>query len=276
MKKLLISVAALSIGFVLAVSTANAEDLVKIGSDAVVGAGAEFENVVVIGGDLTVDGTVEKSAVVIGGDLKLGQFAKIEDSAVVILGKIIKEDGAMLPKNTVELSFSKLCTSKWCFLPALGIFAISLLGIAMFAAFFAVFLIIAVLFTEKVGRASFYIERHPWKSLYIGFVAAVLIAPVTLFLIATIIGIPLIPLLFIILSAATLFGFAVVCQLIGLKFFRAVKKPGQPMVLEVLVGMIILGLVMMIPGVACIVELFAWLMGLGATVATGFGTTARA
>ena len=273
MKKILYLVAILTLGLF---SAAHAEDLVKIGSDAVIGPGAEFENVVIIGGDLTLEGVVQENVVVIGGDLKMGGSARVEDSAVVIFGKIIREGDAVLPKNTVELSFGKLCASKWCLLPVFGIFAISLLGLAMLTAFAALFIIIAALFTERIGRTSCYIEKRPWRSLLIGFVIALLVTPITLFLVITIIGIPLIPLLFIILSAAALFGFTAACQLIGLKFFRAIKKPGRPMILEVITGLIILGLVTMIPVVGCIVKLLVWLAGMGAVAATKFGTTSRA
>ena len=76
MKKFFCLVAILTLGLF---SAAHAEDLVKIGSDAVIGPGAEFENVVIIGGDLTLEGVVQENVVVIGGDLKMDGSARIED-----------------------------------------------------------------------------------------------------------------------------------------------------------------------------------------------------
>ncbi len=245
--------------------------LVKMGSNAIVEEGTTVDEAVVIGGNLSVHGTVTESAVVIGGDLDVGPTGRITGDSVVVFGKLIKAPGAEVKKDVVEIPLWKPSCAKTCVLPIIGIWTLGVIGLSMFIGFLIVLILSGAVFTDKIGKTLFYVETRFWKSLYYGVVAAILLGPIALLLLVSIIGIPLIPLLVIAVSAATLFGYAVVCQLIGVKFFRAIKKPGRPMYLEIIIGFIILGLVALIPFVGWIVKILAWLVGFGATIATRFG-----
>ncbi|PIR16917.1 MAG: hypothetical protein COV46_06340 [Deltaproteobacteria bacterium CG11_big_fil_rev_8_21_14_0_20_49_13] len=276
MKKLLVVLAL----FVSIPAFANTKDVVKVFENATVETGASVTNAVVVFGDLNVEGTVRDHAVVIGGDLNVSSNGGVLGKTVVIFGSINKEPGAEVADEIVELSLKRFCTKSSCstsdfVLPILGLATIGLAGlIGLFAVvgFLAIFLLISLLFTDKVGRASYRAERHPWWSIYHGLIVAILVLPVTLFLVVSIIGIPVVPVLFIILSAATFFGYTVICQLIGVKFFRAIKRPGRPMIIEVIVGFIILAILSCIPVAGFFIKTAAWLAGLGVTVDTRFGT----
>lgn len=280
MKKLLVALAL----FVSIPAFAATKDVVKVFEDANVEMGASVNNTVVVFGDLNVTGTVQDNAVVIGGDINVASGGRILGKTVVILGDLNKDPGAVVSDEAVVLSFDRFCTKGSCssasnfVLPILGIATVGLAGlIGLFAVigFLAIFLLITLLFTDKVGRASYRAERHFWWSLYHGLVAAILVVPITLFLLVSVIGIPVVPLLFIVLSAATFFGYTVICQLIGVKFFRAIKKPGRPMIIEVIVGFIILAILSCIPVAGFFVKAAAWLAGLGATIDTRFGTKSK-
>lgn len=251
---------------------ANNKDVVRIGDNATVEWNETVSNFVVIGGDATVNGTVSEDAVVIGGDLNVGPTGKIHGASVAIFGKIIKDPGAEVSNDTFE--FSRYLIPSFI-IPIVGICTLGFFWVIMLVGFTAIFLLIAILFTPRVGRVSFYVEKHFWKSLYYGLIALVLFLPVIIFLIVSVIGIPLIPIVMIALSAATLFGYTAICQLIGLKCFKAIKKSGQPMILEVLVGAVILGFITFVPVVGWAIKLLAWLAGLGATAATKFGAFQR-
>ncbi len=255
-------------------SAAQSGDVVKFGQGAIVGQGVTVDNAVTIAGDLKIDGEVAGDAVAILGNMTVGSTGKVKGNAVVIFGKLIKESGAEISDKTFEFSLTKFGCGKSCLLPLLGIWVVGV-GLVVFIGFGAIFLLIAALFTHKVGKASSFAERHLWRSFYYGFIAFVLILPITIFLLISVVGIPLVPLLFIILSAATLFGYAVMSQLIGLYFFRYLKKPGQPMVIEVLIGFLILAAISFVPVVGALVKIAVWMAGLGATIATRFGTVTR-
>jgi len=247
-------------------------DMAKIGGDAIIEEGVVVDDVAVVFGDLTVNGTVSKDVAVIGGDLEVGPTGKILGKTVVIFGKLVKSPGAEVNNDMVEIfPFSRTCVKSYAF-PVLGLFAMGSIGVILLAGFVVIFLLIALVFTDRVGRSSFYIETFPWRALIIGFVSALLVLPVILLLAVSVLGIPLIPLFIFIILAATFFGYTAVCQLIGLKFFRAIKKPGRHMFWEVLVGFIIISVIVMIPFVGVFIKFLAWIIGFGATMATKFGS----
>ena len=278
MKKIIVAVVSVILCMSV-VSHAQDKHLLKIGSDAVVEEGTSVSNALVVGGDLKVEGTITGNALVVGGDLSVGPRGKVMGNTAVVLGNLSKEPGAEISKKVFELAPEATGKGKGLFLgyvlPIAGVCTVGLFGLAMIVGFLAIFLLIVILFTTKIGETSYYIERHMWKSFYYGLLIAILVAPLMLFLAVSVIGIPLMPVVLIIVSAATLFGYAAVCQLIGLKFFKAIKKSGRPMVLEVVIGFVILAVIAMIPFIGWAIKTLAWLVGLGATIATRFGTRAH-
>jgi cytoskeletal protein CcmA (bactofilin family) len=79
------------------------EDIVRIGSGYAVDEDEIVEgDVVVIGGGLTVEGTIEGDAVVIGGSMYLASTATIEGDAAVVSGIIEMEDGAVVLGDILE------------------------------------------------------------------------------------------------------------------------------------------------------------------------------
>lgn len=269
MRKIIILAAALVVCH--AAASYAGENVVSVSGDEVVGFNETKENAVVIFGNLSVSGTVEEDTVVIFGNLDITGTGRLLGDTVVIFGNINRAPGAEVANKVVSISPCKTASLGACVLPILGICALSAFGLAIFFSFIALALLVAVLFTERVGRASFYIQGHPWKALYYGGVASLLVAPITLLLIVSILGIPLVPLFIILVSAAMLFGYVVVCQWLGVKFFKALKKTGQPMLLEVIIGFAILWAISIIPILGWLVKLTIWSMGLGAVVATKFG-----
>ena len=269
MKKLLLMVAVL---LLTSVSVARAADLVKIGEDASVPDGASYDNVVVIFGNINVDGVVSKDIVVVGGDITVGPTGKVNGDAVVVMGKLVKAPGAEVSKDVVAMPFGRSLCAGSCIIPILGFATLSAFGVFMIIGFLALLLFIAIVFTDKVGRASFYAEKKPFMSLLYGIIVAALIAPVTTLLVISIVGIPVVPLFFILVLLAVLFGYTSMCQLIGVKFFHLIKKPGKHMLWEVVVGFVIIGLIALIPFIGWMIKAALGLIGLGATLATRCGT----
>ncbi len=252
-------------------ATSLAKDLVKIGEDVSIPSGDQLEHVVVIGGDVALSGTVTKDLIVIGGDVEVGPSGRVEGSTVVFFGDTEKGEGAFFAKAPISLPTDGM----WLTLPLLGSWVVAALALLILAGMFALLILCALFFTAHIGRVSHFTQMHPWKALLAGIAASILLAPVSVMLLITIVGIPLIPVLVVLVSAATFFGFAAMCQLIGLKFFNAIKKPNQPMLLEVLVGFVAIGLIALIPVVGAFVKTMLWFMGLGAVVVTRFGTNQR-
>lgn len=254
---------------------AETHDLVKIGGDVEVKKATTVNDAVVIGGDLEISGDVLGDAVVFFGDVTVRNGAKVAGSTIAIFGKIFKEPDAVVSKDVFELSINKIISNMSntsCSIPVMGMGAFWMFLVTVSIGFLALFLLIAILFTGNIGAVSYYAESRMLKSFYYGILVSILVIPLTLFLLISIVGIPIIPLLMIVISAATLFGYAAMCQLIGLKFFKAFKKKGVPMFWEVVVGFAILFFVVMIPVLGWLIKTVVWMIGLGATIATKFGT----
>jgi len=147
------------------------------------------------------------------------------------------------------------------------------LGLVIFSAVFVIILLLAYLFTGRIGRTSFYIQTNLLRSLLYGFCFALMIVPVTLFLLVSIIGIPLIPVFIFAVFITSLFGYTVMCQLFGLKFFNIINKPNQSMIWEVIVGFIIFCILILIPYIGWFIKILIWMTGFGATIVTKFGKT---
>jgi len=257
--------------FVSANAFAKSNDIAKIGSDAVIEDGTTVNDVAIIFGDLVVNG-VARNVAVIGGDLKVGPTGKILGDSAVIFGKILKSPDAEINNNVVEIRPVKIFSYNFEF-PILAIFALGLLGLVIFSAVFVIILLLAYLFTGRIGRTSFYIQTNLLRSLLYGFCFALMIVPVTLFLLVSIIGIPLIPVFIFAVFITSLFGYTVMCQLFGLKFFNIINKPNQSMIWEVIVGFIIFCILILIPYIGWFIKILIWMTGFGATIVTKFGKT---
>jgi hypothetical protein len=81
----------------------NDEDIVKIGGGVAIDEDEVIEgDVVVIGGGLTVEGTIKGDAVVIGGSMYLTSTAFVGKDAAVIGGILEMEDGATVRGDVIE------------------------------------------------------------------------------------------------------------------------------------------------------------------------------
>jgi len=149
--------------------------------------------------------------------------------------------------------------------------------------------LILLFFKGGVDRVSDAIENHFWKTALAGFIGMLLIIPLTLLLIVLIIGIPLVPLLWIAVVAALIFGFASVTYTIG-KIAAEKKgwKDKSPYILA-LIGLVVveiitfLGNLVIIPGgpfaviggvikvLGFIISYVAWIIGFGGVILTRFG-----
>lgn len=267
MKKIIYIAGLLSIFFAV---QSFAEDLIRVGSSYVIPEGTSYENAVVVGGSLTVNGTVSEDAVVVGGDLNVGITGRVEGETVVVGGDINQEEGSFVANKNVEVSFD--FPSIKFFKTAIPWSVVLLIGLIACVLYLALFLFISMIFTQNVGRTSFYIEKRPWSAILSGVLSLIVILPILVILAVSIIGWPLIPVVVVLFICAYIFGLAAICQLVGLKFFRWIRKPGRPMALEVVMGFVILLVISLIPIIGWAIKGIACIAGLGGAVTTRFGT----
>lgn len=256
--------------------TATDAQKVAVFEDAVVGVDEVWDNVVVVGGDLLVEGTVKNVVVVVGGDLTLTETAQVgtrrgsQDAAIVsVLGDVSVEDGARVRGETFDVGWdlggvSTGALSDPFLRPWRAGAALNWVWSTIFLAIVA--LIVAAIAPRQVWAVSDRVRRHFFSSLGWGALGAIIVVPIiTVLLIVTIVGILLvIPWLFVALPLLSLFGFVAVGAALGRIIFRGAEWKRDRVMLAAVVGVIILNVLRWIPVGGFIIMAILWFVGFGA------------
>lgn len=259
--------------------------------------------VVVVGGNLVVEGRVRDGIFVAGGDIQLTSSADVRGEIVVVGGQITRETGARHVGSISHVSFGDWWSRQsWGFIPTVRFGQIgpwlSLAGtlarVSVLALLMAVLLIVARAPVARVGRA---VAAEPLRALLVGLAAEIFFVPflvaASIGLVITIIGIPfvavLVPIAIIMAVFAFLLGFtAVACRIGEWVEDRLGWQPGNAFVATAIGFMILLApmvlarlvdvaswmagpLTFVLVAFGLTVEFLAWTMGVGAALMTGLG-----
>jgi len=251
------------------IGAAEPRDLVKFGRNLIVKQGMKVHDAVAIGGQVTVEGEVERNVVAVAGSVFLDSSAVVGGDVISVGGLIEKEEGAEVQGNQVEVAlpgFSSFIMSlsqgnwrelSWVFRL---IFFIASIG------FMALALAVVLLIPRQIGTISAVIERSTLKVAGWGLLGIFLIVPVGVLLAVSVIGIVLIPVEIIFVVCALLVGYIAVAQLLGKKITFLLKKPNRPMFWETLWGLIALWVIGWVPVLGGLIKSVAGLLGLGGVI----------
>jgi hypothetical protein len=218
----------------------NEGDIVKFGKDVTVEKGDTVSgDVVCIGGNVFVKGSVEGSVVSIGGDVFVSSTGVIEKDATSIGGDVKKESGAIVRGQTQGLGF--LPGRFMVFHPGAfwsrGIGFLITLLIIIFLFFLSI--ISLALVPRNIQKIKDEVSRNPWKSALIGFLGEILILPAFILLVITIIGIPVAFLVLpLFILAAMILGFTSVSLIVGEKLKQNTNLKPQTQMLTLALGVL--------------------------------------
>jgi len=99
----------------------------------------------------------------------------------------------------------------------------------------------------------------------------ILILPISFLLFVSIIGIPLILAQVIVYGIAVALGYVSTTQVIGKKLLMAFRRYNQPMVTEIIWGIILLTLISLVPVLGALVSMIVMTIGIGASWMSRFG-----
>ena len=280
-------------------------DIVKMGRDIVVEEYEEVDgDVVAIGGDVTVEGTVCKNVIALGGDVFVASTGVIEGDATSIGGDVEKETGAIIRGERIGISFFPKRLFKpipprgfpfihmFRFPPFVGFHGFALFtGIIKIILFLFLGIVVISIVPKNVTKVKDKIKQDFLKSALIGFVAEILILPIFILLIVTVIGIPvalLVEPLFILV--ALILGYTGVSYFIGEKLREGTSlKPETPM-MTLIIGILVVESVLLLArvvgvfghylfGFSWILTFIGWMIwyvavtvGFGACILTRLGT----
>ncbi len=282
-------------------------DIVKTGRDIVVEEYEEVDgDVVSIGGDITVKGTVTGNAIAVGGDVFVRSTGVVEGDAVGIGGEVEREGGGIIRGERVGVSFfPKRIVPDLVGLPPTTIirFPPFFGGFGGFALFARIVKIILFLFLgivvisivpRNVTRVKDRIRQDFLKSGLVGLAAEILILPIFVLLIVTIIGIPVALLVQpLLILAALILGYTGVSYFIGDRLREGTSlKPDTPM-MTLVIGILAVESVLLLArvvgifghflfGFSWILTFIGWTIwyvavtvGFGASILTRLGTRPR-
>ena len=251
----------------------HAKNIFKAGRDITIEEGQGVDNVVAVGGQVTVNGLIEENILVVAGSVILTRKAVVRGNVIVMGGIVARGNGSMVFGDITEINSSTLSESVSSALRG-DLDGWSLILNVISLCFFAIILIIALIITLLIPRSLAVIvdtiQANKIKSFLWGFLTTLLIVPFFMLLAISIIGIFLIPLAFTIMVLASIIGFIAFGSLLGnfiiCKIFRGYQKS---LVKETLIGLSLLWLLGWIPFyIGILIKVFAITSGLGGIVMT--------
>lgn len=274
MKKKIVSIIAGFLLILIATSSVEAKNIIRIGGDVTVEKNQQADNIIVVNGQATVNGLVEQNVVVVGGSVFLTNNAVIRGNVVCIGGVVAKSISAQVFGNITELNSSNISTAinsaihgeweGWSWI-------VAVVSICFFLVISVFALLIALLIPRPIIAISAVISDRKTKSLLWGILGMMLIGPVAFLLAISIIGIPLIPLEFILVVLAGVVGFISAGSLFGKFFLVKIIKSKEPgLVWATLCGLLLLWLIGWIPYIGWIIKTFVAITGLGGVLLTLF------
>jgi hypothetical protein len=283
-------------------------DIIKVGRDIIVEESEKVDgDVVSVGGDVTVKGTVLGNVAAVGGDVFVDSTAVIEGDAVSVGGDVEKEPGAVIKGEKIRVRVGFL--PKKLFKPTPSVvfppthmfrlppFFAGFGGLALFARIIKIMLLLFLgivvisIVPKNVAKVKGKIREDFLKSALMGLAAEILVIPVLLLLIVTIIGIPVAILVApLLILAALILGYTGISYFIGEKLREGTSlKPDSP-VMTLVIGILAVESVLLLARVVGIfghfLFAFSWILtlvgwtiwyvaitvGFGASILTRLGT----
>lgn len=256
----------------------TANSVVVIGGDAIIEGDVRGE-VVVIFGSAKITGRVGRQLIVVLGEATAGPKAEIDGEAVVIGGRFKSDPGARLHRNHIAVTLGPMpqmhALQNWIsqgllmgrpLPPGVG-FSWVIAGMAL-----AVYLLVALMFPASVRACVTTLEERPGATVLAGILGSILLGPVCLLLAVSIVGLPVIPILFCAGIAAVVFGKLSFYAFLGGKLADSLKE--KPF-LAVLAGTLIVYALYMVPILGFLLMGMGKILAFGIVLATLFGRARR-
>jgi hypothetical protein len=251
--------------------------------------------VVVIGGNVTLDGIVEGSMVIIGGAARLGETSVVESDLVTVGGSLTRDPGSEVGGDVVtNIPAPDIRIPDMPAVPRvpdapspptppsspgfdfnfdpIGDF----IGMMFTAVSVSLLAMLASLFLQpQIERVSQAIVGQPVIAGSFGLLTVVLAPIVFIILTVTIILIPVVALAAMALALAWLFGLIAIGTEVGERFTRAINQTWAPPLtagMGTFLMMIVVGGIGLVPCIGWLGTFLVALLGIGGVVLTIFGT----
>ena len=230
------------------------KDLVRFGEEVHI---PYFElvrgNVVVIGGDLRIDGKVMGDVVNIFGRTTLSSSAIVNGEVVTVMGDLSRADDATVGGSTIQVGGEGFGPVAWPMMPIGHGFIKVISKVVSFIIAALLLLIVVYFLSDRMKRSSTLVFGSFLKSLGVGFlvvfIGTILAVVLAIILAITIVGIPVSALIILSLIALIVMGYFVSALAIGqLLTSRLNIETDSPMI-QGLIGLFALALLGLISSI---------------------------
>lgn len=246
-----------------------------IGDVAVVGGsirvlGVVTGDVTVMGGSVQVEGRVDGDVVALGGSVRLGESARVLGDVTVVGGTLERHPQSFIGGEVQSVSVGE----SWRFglgdefRPWFSFWRHWPVALLTAAAMFALAALVVAWMPDRVHAVEQHMETNAGRSFVIGLIALLLVVPLTLVLVLTIIGPPL---LWVGFGVALLFGYVALVSLVGRKLSQRFFPNISPMV-QLLAGVLVLAVLRFVPLLGGLLGLLLTMWSVGAVLDTKFGS----
>ena len=281
----------------------DAGEVVRFGGDYTLRSDQQARTVVVFLGSARIEGDVKEEVVVMAGGMTLTGTARVRGDVVVLGGTLEVQEGAVVGGDMVVLGGGMDLPPD--FTPggdqvAIGtIHAGNLLmsvvpwitqGLfwgrpivpslpwmwVVVAVFVLLCLLINLVFQRPVHACAQVLADKPLSVGLVGMLIVLLIAPASLMLAVTIVGLVLIPFLWVLLLVAVLIGSAGLARWIGSRVLAETSPENRrDAARSLLIGLALLTLVYMVPVLGFAAWSLVWVLALGAAATEAFAGMRR-
>jgi hypothetical protein len=239
--------------------------------------GTVTSDAAVVGADAVVSGEVRGDLIVLGGDARLGPAASVGGDVFVLGGRLDADRGARIGGRSVSYP---TIGSAWLTLlegPSLGLSPLSPIVVgaklALLAGWVALTLVLFAVTGGGVLSTSRSVGEQPFRNFFVGLtgvLAAFLTALLFAALAATLAGAPMLVLVVLVALLLKLWGMTAVFHALGAWVLGRLDRRWTPLN-AALLGLVILGTVKLIPFVGTWCWTVATFIGVGAALTTKFG-----
>ncbi len=261
--------------------------VISTGGPVVVAAGESVKDAVAYGGPITIErgARVKGDAVAFGGDVVLKDGAIVEGDAVSFGGRVVREGTAIIKGEEVSFGGSGIASSMAAHAVKASKAAeldtneeksggLSLAAfLVQFVVFFVFGFLLMVFAPQRMKGLESAVRAQPVLSGAVGLLALVLTLPITVFLLVTLIGIPVAALLWLSLAFVIPMGLAAIANTVGTSMPLGKMRRTQAMVLAL--GLLALMIVSHVPVLGPLVMSMAICVSLGAVLRTRLGATPK-
>ena len=254
----------------------TARDVVAIRGSVTLRPGAEARDVVAILGTVKLEpGAQVREATAIAGNVEVGPGAAVRRDATAVGGSVRVDPSGEVGREQTSVDLpgiagfgSAAATGLLFGRPANPLLAVGQ-ALARFVVYFALGLLLLALSPRRLEGVAASLAASPGKNVLAGLLGTVAMPLLTVLLIVTIIGIPLVAVQVLAVIAAGMLGFTALSFWIGRALPISSVRATQ--VLQLAVGTAVVVLVTQLPVLGVLAEIAGWLLVFGAVLRTRFG-----